>query len=286
MLKRFGLLAGGIICISLAIAIILAFNLKPYGYHPNKLGTNIIISLFLLPVLIAPILEEIRYRGFLSNKKYINILFLILTPLNLFFDEFTWHSIGIILAIYLAYYIYRKSRKNIVLFSLVLLSAIHFALNHIPKNINISWEYLPYIMLPFGMALILSWIIINYSIHKAILMHACWNLLIGLIFLSSLQFVSSEKNINENEFYKLEWNRVPYFESNKRFFKDSTGIYIGKTVDLGEVLFLIKADSFVAAEPSMKYNFKYQDYKNETLWKSDFLNLLEKEGLIIKRKTF
>ncbi|MCH7397339.1 CPBP family glutamic-type intramembrane protease [Belliella sp. DSM 107340] len=279
-------MAGGITCISLAIAFILIFNLRPYGYHPNKIGSNIIINLFLIPVLVAPIIEEIRYRGFLSSKKSINILFLILTPLNLFLGEFSWYSLSIYLGLYIAYFSYRRSKLNKTLYLLVFLSAIHFAINHLPKDINMSWEYLPFILIPFGMAQILSWIVINYSLRKAILVHAFWNLILGLIHLSSLQFVSSDHNIFENEVHRFEWNRVPYFESHNRSFKDSAGIYIGKAVDLGEVLFIMKADSFVVTEPSMRYDFEYQNYKNENFWKSSFLDLLQKEGLIVERKTF
>lgn len=66
------------------ILYLITFNvMPPLDRRQPGSFTSFYLVIFTLPVLVAPILEEIRFRGFLTNNKVLQSLFLLLTPLGL-----------------------------------------------------------------------------------------------------------------------------------------------------------------------------------------------------------
>lgn len=165
--------------------------------------TNFYFVVFTLPVLVAPIIEEIRFRGFLTNNKVLQALFLLLTPLGLIVTGWNTLIFLLMVMVYSLFFIYKSYSQDWILDLLLIVSALFFSIHHLPSEASLTMSWLPFLAISFSLGLILSWIVINKSIWRAMLFHGAWNLLMAIIILLSLQLVSEDLHIAEGDGYKL-----------------------------------------------------------------------------------
>lgn len=248
--------------------------------------TNFYLVAFILPVLIAPILEEIRYRGFLTNNKTLQVLFLLLTPLGLIVSGWNTLIFLLMVMIYSLFFIHKIYRHDWILDILLIVSALYFSIHHLPSEVNLTRSWLPFLAISFSIGLILSWIVINKSIWWGMLFHGVWNLLIGVIILLGLQFVSDDLQIAEGDDYKLEWKRVPFLESNVSSYRREGNELQISNMNLQDILGVVNPslmDSFAISEPFMKYKMSLESEGGYDVMKRNLIKALESDSLFVRK---
>ncbi|NVK53726.1 MAG: CPBP family intramembrane metalloprotease [Flavobacteriaceae bacterium] len=286
-MKKNWLLVGGSALLSLTIFYLIAFKITPPldRSQPGSF-TNFYFVTFTIPVLIAPILEEIRFRGFLTNNKVLHALFLLLTPLGLILSGWNTMVFLLMVMVYCLFFIYKFYGQDWILNILLIVSALYFSIHHLPSEASLTRSWLPFLAQSFSLGLILSWIIINKSIWWAMVFHGAWNLLVGIIFLLGLQFVSDDLHIVEGDDYKLEWKRAPFLESNvSSYSPEGDGLQI-TNMNLQNILGIVNPsllDSFAISEPFMKYDIELKTTGGYERIKQDLIQALESDSLLIRR---
>ena len=117
----------------------------------------------------------------------------------------------------------------------------------------------------FAIGAILLWLVLNFGILKAILTHAGWNISMMLIMLFWLQYPDKILNTFETEQVKVEWKRVPRFESYtiqiKQIHEDTLlaenveARFLYKYLSSPEQLDSIQDYRILQQENYMRYNF-------------------------------
>ncbi|SFT75293.1 CAAX protease self-immunity [Algoriphagus locisalis] len=281
------LLISGSILLSLVLFFIAFFQLAPPLTDIKQSSfSSFYLYTFILPVLFAPLYEEIRFRGFLSKSKILQGLFIILTPMSLFVSGWNINVFIFVLIIYGLFILYKRYEYGLILDILIILTSLLFSSLHLPKEANLSWSWIPFLGVTFSLGLIFSWVILNKSIIWAFLLHGGWNLVLGLITLWYLQFGISEEPgevITEN--YQMEYQRIPFLNSNSGHYKPKDNILTITNLNLQDVLGIVSPeilDTMLVTEPYVKYNITFQS-ENEVDLKFNFIKALEMDSLLIKK---
>lgn len=286
-MKKNWLLVSGSALLSLTILYLIAFKIIPPldRSQPGSFA-NFYFVTFILPVLGAPILEEIRFRGFLTNNKVIQALFLLFTPLGLILSGWNTLIFLLLVMVYCLFFIYKRYGHDWILDMLLIASALFFSIHHLPFDASLTISWLPFLSISFSLGLILSWIIINKSIWWAMLFHGAWNLLMAIIILLSLQFVSDDLHIVEGEDFKLEWRRVPFFESKVSSYSPEGDELQITNMNLQDILGIVNPsllDSFAISEPFMKYDIELKSNGGYEIIKRDLIQALESDSLLLRK---
>ncbi|TFV93440.1 CPBP family intramembrane metalloprotease [Algoriphagus kandeliae] len=286
-MKKNWLIVSGSILLSLTILYLITFNvMPPLDRRQPGSFTNFYLVIFTLPVLVAPILEEIRFRGFLTNNKVLQSLFLLLTPLGLIITGWNTLVFFLMVMLYCLFFIYKRYSQDWILDLLLIVSSLYFSIHHLPSQANLTRSWLPFLAISFSLGLILSWIIINKSIWWAMLFHGAWNLLGGIIFLLALQFVSEELHIVDGDGYKIEWKRVPFLKSNEGSFSPEGNELQITNMNLQDILGIVNPsllDSFAISEPFMKYEIKLESEGGYDVLKANLIEALESDSLLLRK---
>ncbi|WP_169712702.1 CPBP family intramembrane glutamic endopeptidase [Algoriphagus faecimaris] len=286
-MKKNWLIVSGSALLSLAILYLIIFKVMPPldRSQPGSF-TNFYFVTFILPVLVAPILEEIRFRGFLTNNKVLQALFLFLTPLGLILSGWNTFIFFLMVMVYSLFFIYKYLGHNWILDILIIVSALYFSTHHLSLEASLTRSWLPFLAISFSLGLILSWLIINKSIWWAMLFHGAWNLLMAIIILLSLQFVSDDLHIVEGDGFKLEWKRVPFLESNVSSYSPEGDELQITNMNLQDILGIVNPsllDSFAISEPFMKYEIKLESEGGYDVMKVNLIKALESDSLLVRR---
>jgi membrane protease YdiL (CAAX protease family) len=287
-MKKNWLIISGSILLSLTILYLIAFKIMPPldRSQPGSF-TNFYLVTFTLPVLVAPVLEEIRFRGFLTNNKVLQALFLLLTPLGLIVTGWNTLIFLLMVMVYSLFFTYKRYSQDWILDILLIVSALFFSIHHLPSEASLTRYWLPFLAISFSLGLILSWIIINKSIWWAMLFHGAWNLLMAIMILLSLQFVSDDLHIEEGDGYKLEWKRVPFFKSNEGSYSPEGNELQITNMNLQNILGIVDPsllDSFAISEPFMKYDIELKSNGGYEIVKRDLIQALESDSLLVRKK--
>ena len=156
------------------------------------------LMLFVFIVLVAPVIEEMLFRYGLGRYPWY-IFYLVLAGTVTLITS--WQ---IALWVVLLGAIIHLSRIN-GKWKAVLISTVAFSACHISNFNQLNTAIIPYLMLIFGLGLVLCYYRIKKGILMAILAHMVYNF--GILF---IDYLSSPKNIHfENHKVKLEMNRSP-----------------------------------------------------------------------------
>lgn len=191
-----------------------------------SIDTNFFVYL-ILAVLVAPVLEEITFRGFFAtNKKVKNFskILLYLSLCLLLFNGFPYllvafFSLGITLLV--------SNKINTKAFTLVyiLLSSLIFSLVHQMYADIIVFKNSYFVLMHLAGGLILAWIASNFGIKKSIYTHAVYNLILSMFLFYAIQFNLAKSISFETASCKVSFFGNPYFESNQAIIsKDSNAI--------------------------------------------------------------
>lgn len=217
-------------------------------------------SFILGVVFLAPIIEEVFFRGFFSNKKYLKIISLIGLPLLLIIEAFNTVTVGLFIIFIILILLHFKKATDQIFNLVIILNALLFSLSHFPLNnfYNIFTNY--YILLYFSVGLFLIWIILNYGILKSILFHLIWNFIVVASLMFSLQFPNSDLQHFENEFIKVKWNAVPRFNQNTTQLGFESSSVMAKQIEARRLYLIVNANLNIKSEGEVLQFVPYKKY--------------------------
>ncbi len=269
---------------------IIYFDIITFEELNNKSRLNSVNNLKMLmisAILIAPIIEELVFRGYFTNNKNLKFLSIIGLPLFIFFTKSFYliiiiPYIGILL---FDYFSFKKINTKILFISNALIFAIiHYKVEHFNEIITI----IP-ILAQFGTGLLLIWVVINFNIKTSILIHSLHNLIILLPLIIILQFPPKTVNFKEVENYKITWNKIPIFNNELTLIKKPNDFEISANnispIDLYKTYVKLEDNiNLYNKEPFFKYNIVIKKLNSSAI-KLDSLsikNLLIESELIIE----
>lgn len=287
--KKNWMIVSGVLILLTSLFLTLYFDLTlPYSKSRFESTGTFFVKFFIAPILIAPVIEELLFRGFLSRSKVVRALFLILGIGALFFFNFHWVLVILILLTYVVYLSYFYTKIEWLLDVAILLSAFIFGSVHYSVEELNFLQTLPFFLVQFSGGLILGWIIYNKNFLTGVITHAIWNLIIVMISLYGLQFVDTTASKAAYGQSILVYEKVPIFHSSVSSFKIEEQELVAKNMTVFDVVKYMDErylDSFNITTPYMKYDIQIslKSIQGSSDFNSNAIRLLEKEKLIIKR---
>ncbi|WP_026933626.1 CPBP family intramembrane glutamic endopeptidase [Christiangramia echinicola] len=259
--------------ISILFASIYAYVVGEDMVKSSRNYSDMSLEVVLILVLIlAPIIEEFIFRGLFTGRKWMKIVSLILIPLIVLASDNGWLDIVLLLLFVIAYFLNQKYPseyiRNLALLANVLLfAAVHYKMEEI-----IDPELFYFAFFQIGLGSLLLWSIVNFGIIQAIVLHFAWNATLMIFMFYNLHYVDASLNVYENSDFKVEWKRVPRFNSK------SSSVRI------------VNEDSIIANNIEARELYQLLDSSNESD-SGENIRLLQTEGFmkydfeIISKKT-
>jgi membrane protease YdiL (CAAX protease family) len=279
------IISGGLM-LSTTLLLTLFLDLNPsFSDTQTDSSLPLYFKLVLAPLILAPIFEEILFRGFLSKSNSIKILFFLTGFISIFLFDFHKATVLLILFLYALFASFLYTKNNFLLNLLILLSSFIFATIHYSIEELYSFQTLPFLLGKFSLALILGWIVYNNNIFAAIFFHAVWNLIVILFFLHSLQYVEKKLVVSDFEESIITYEKVPIFSSNVSSYSIDEKELIVKNMAIEDVIKYMDRkylDTFNIRAPYMRYNIHVilKSVKDKDKLTPLIIRLLEKENLI------
>ncbi len=154
-------------------------------------------------LLIAPIIEELFFRGYFTNNVFLKITSFIGIPIYIYLTDNNYLFILYFLA--LGLHFFAKTRPYYLYF----LNAMIFSLVHYTFSDFGSFITIVPMFFQFSLGLILIWVVINFNIIRSILCHFAFNLLFIAIITIPLQFPDDKICKIEHLGYHFEWTKIP-----------------------------------------------------------------------------
>lgn len=287
--KKNWMIVSGVLILLTSLFFTIYFDLTlPYSKSRFETTGTFFVKFFIAPLLIAPVIEELLFRGFLSRSKVVRALFLILGVGALFFFNFHWVLVILILLTYVVYLSYFYTKIEWLLDVAILLSAIVFGSVHYSAEELNFLQTLPFFFVQFSGGLILSWVIYKKNFLSGVISHAVWNLIIVGISLYGLQFVDTTASKAAYGQSILVYEKVPIFHSSVSSFKIEEQELIAKNMTVFDVVKYMDErylDTFNITTPYMKYDIhiSLKGTPGTSDFNSNAMRLLEQEKLLIKR---
>ena len=195
------ILYSGIVAVLLGLVVL--WSTKTEYYHSRlNMETNFITLLF-FSIIIAPVFEELAFRGYFTRSKKIQIPSLILLLVYVLIS-FNFINLILFLAI-LTFILLNNGKENnlIFFFSILLFGTIHYQVSDFT---SLSAFYT--ILFQLGLGAILLWVVINFNLKRAMLLHALFNLVMLSFSYFSIMYKTdfSEKRI-ENDTIYVVWKK-------------------------------------------------------------------------------
>lgn len=277
---------------SLAVVFILMallLEIKPPISRVNAFDGIPILALLMFGSVVAPILEEFSFRGFFTDNRKLKIIALIGFLSYTTMSFYSKYSIGVAvvngLVFLLTIGLFRQIKSNAVFVLFVVYNALVFGLIHYTAEDFANGSY-PFVLVQTILGLFLTWITINSRLAIAMIFHGAWNSLAFVSLFTSLQFVSEEMKIIENEKVKISYQQVPVLDSKITSVTNETNAIIGKNTTIKTFLDFatIHADlknKYSSVVPMARYNITVEFKDGKTNY-DEVLKMLQEQKLVIK----
>jgi membrane protease YdiL (CAAX protease family) len=249
-----------------------------------------LLVLVFAALIIAPVLEELAFRGAFVNSKVYAIVSLVLTTGFVALTYKNYYVMGTFVIFVVAFFVY-KQKPSKALFKLVCISnALLFGFVHYKMEDFASIERGFIVLFQISVGFALIWITINFSLVRSMIAHGIYNALAMGIFIYSLQFPDTKLNRYEDENVTVEWQNVPYFESLESSYSmmEDSIIAKGSTITLLypslSTADSIKKKKMIIIDPYMKQNFRIILKENAVLNDIDIATetfLLEEQFIML-----
>jgi hypothetical protein len=177
------------------------FNLET-GY-----GFLIIMTLF-----IAPLFEELIFRGYFTNNKFLKLLLFIGIPIYALISNnnhlFVFIIPYFIILILQNFKLIKVNNYFVYISNATIFSLVHYKIS----DFSSFYTILP-MFTQFGIGLILIWVVLNFGILKSILLHFSYNLLLILILMVQVQFPDEKLNSLTYDGFVIIWQKTPVFSN-------------------------------------------------------------------------
>lgn len=279
---------GGLLLSLSLILIFFSNEFNEYVINSSRNPSNIpLVLLSIFAIIMAPIYEEIAFRGYFSNKKYLKRLSIVLLVLFILISYKNILAVSFILGLVVSILVNKSTRTTIIL------AALAFASIHFAKHDEFSFSIVNHFLFYFSTSLILIWITLNFGIKRSIIIHALINFSLFILQIHNLQFPNKDIEIIQNDVFEFQIKRVSFFSDDKPSFTlNKNNISITK-MNLRQVYKYLGAKTnqemlFVKEyEPYMKYNIEV-NFINENPEIQDIrkgvVDFLEDKNFIILEK--
>lgn len=275
---------GGLgLCLSLLLFLFLGLN-HEYDSSRNFSTTPLFVFIF-GALIIAPLLEELAFRGVFTKKRRLKILSFSLI-LIFFLINLTNVLVYIPFLVYLFALVKRKFFDGKLLF---ISSAIFFSLLHYRYDdiYSINTFYQP--LAQFSLALVLTWVVLNYNLKNAILIHFSWNFLFILLTVYGLQYPDKSKKSLKSDKMDMYWEKTSLVNNvNSRLEYNESEIKVydleaRKVFSIIALKYGMYKDTIIKQkEPYVKYNITFRSAtKNQSQRSKDLIILKMLKELVI-----
>lgn len=243
-------------------------------------------------VIIAPVFEELIFRGIFLNKQIrlvFYIIFIVASGISFYSNDLLviGSFILAIMSIVLIFELLKKPFKKTIVTFKVIISSAAFALNHANNETFENFSNGVLLLNTFGAGLILTWIVINYGLFKAMLVHAIYNGGSFLVYLLVISISNVPSSIHCENDICVEWSLVSAFNNKSVVIQDQNGIN-GSSVSVYNLIqkstlhSVTEAFNITISDPHKRYNIKIYSEENKLLKDNelDILKLLHKANLI------
>lgn len=274
--------------ISIILLILLMLFFGKEKVLSGNIKKNISGSFYLfliISLIIAPILEEIAFRGFFIKKKKLYFLSLFFFTFILVSSYSHFNLFLLITFVFIYFYLtYHKKdiqNKYLMIFNCFIFSIYHYKLDEITNIAQLTPA-----LFQFAFACVTVWFVVNYSIKHSILVHFSVNFIPALIMFFYIQFPSEIKKEfkDTNVFFELE--QIPYFNNQKSFIELSNKKIILQNIEIQKAVSLLGIDEtskYFYPNPYGKFNVKLKTKSDSKVdIKNEFVKRLMLEDLLIK----
>lgn len=209
----------GIVVACLAILIIKGASSEEFESPPMMNAFYDIMYKFgILPLvifigIIAPVYEEFAFRLWGNGKLWTGILSTILMAVVTYiFLRWWWFSLLVIMCGAFIIYYFRNDKKK-KLFYLMLLSSAAFAIAH-KGNYGDCFTMIVAVVHKFGFGLLASYLVINYNLFWAMVLHAANNTVLAIPLFFAFNSINGDVKVIENEDFRLEMRTVLVEDKN------------------------------------------------------------------------
>ncbi len=233
------------------------FSIEDIFNNPNRLDGTTNFKLFILSaLLLAPILEEIVFRGYFTNNKILKLFTIIGLPIFVLSVDkyYLIFTIPYIIVLILLLFYKDKINKHILFISSALVfSVVHYK----PEDFGNIITILP-ILTQFALGLLLIWVVVNFNLRTSILVHFTYNFIVLLPLFFVLQFPDIEqKSIEFNE-YKISWQKTPVFSGEFTLLSRPNAYQVNASSIIPLTLYKAYASS---KKPNLKDSELFSKYK-------------------------
>lgn len=140
------------------------------------------------------------------------IISLITLPIFVLTSGINWLHTGLLVLFGFSFIVFYKTSNKLaglvaIISNIFLFASVHYE----PQELaNMDTFYFAFFQL--GLGALLIWVILNFSIWKAVLVHFAWNFSFTLFTLAGLHFVDEDWKNFENDKILVEWKEVPRFQ--------------------------------------------------------------------------
>ncbi|WP_175623424.1 CPBP family intramembrane glutamic endopeptidase [Chryseobacterium schmidteae] len=195
-----------------ALSIVLDyFDFEDTSSRAVRFNDINIVKLLIAGVIIAPILEEIAFRGMFTSKKYLKFISYGGMALFIIFQENYFLIPFLMMLIFLFEY---KDRKHFLQIS-YFVNAFLFSMMHYQFSDLLSISSFPGILGTLGLALVFIWLVINFGIWASILLHFITNFSLIMIAIIGYESLDQKTRKVENNNFEMTIQRVSLFEQKE-----------------------------------------------------------------------
>lgn len=197
-----------IFCCTMLIYIIIS---KFYSNEINSLSRfdsiNNYYLLIFSALVIAPIFEELFFRGYFTNNSFLKIFSFAGCSFYIYVTDNSYLYIFVFILVFL-HFVKKINRIYFYVFNSVLFSLVHYKLYDFKSIITIIPMFFQ-----FSFGLILIWVILNFNLFKSIITHFLFNLFFIIILTFPLQFPQKENKNFDYLGYNISSSKTPFFKN-------------------------------------------------------------------------
>lgn len=250
-------------------------------YNDNYRGSYFFVILtFILP----PLYEELVFRGvLLGNRKY-NILykmvFLIVGTTLIWNSHIHLPIVYILIFTSAAFYSFLEKDKHQNYWPLLILSVIVFTLGHYNFETHSYLNFVRTIGSRLGMALVLSWVCLNFGIYYSIIIHFLYNSFLIMYFMTnnSTEVIKSKPNVNNGIEYTIKED--DFFENTSTIYRDKKTFKISQgSINLILAQLSLPNTDILIKSQYHKYSIEIINFNNN-LTDKEILSVLNEQKII------
>ena len=162
-----------------------------------------------------------------------------------------------------SFFIYKTYHFRFLFKIICILNALLFGFIHYKIEDFTSVEKGFVILFQISIGFLLIWVTLNFGLIRSMLVHATYNGVLLSFIVISVQFPDTKINNYEDENIKVEWQRVPYFESLNTNISTTSEKTEAFSTTINKVYIMTGIRNYdednekiVQTEAYMKYNFK------------------------------